>query len=230
MSSATIKLQGGGSLESIELKIEDGIPTRGDLLYAAQLQRSVILARTEHGLDYQGRPFAPYNTSRPFYFYPNGSSGRKRSEQESKRDRASVKRFARKLGRTKHAITRSGFGIRFESYDSFKRTYLGRSNVDLRGAKAPHMLQALVCRSGGQEIGERDERIGLDDFTEPAEEFTLGIYGSEGERASGINSDDRPKGMPKREFLNSSQQDNDRLVNIVTRRIADRVMKRFRES
>ncbi len=229
MSSATIKVQGGGTLESIEITVEDGLPTNGDLLYAAQIQRSTILARTEHGVDVNGRSFAPYNTTRPFYFYPTGTPGRKRSTEQAKKDRSAVKRFARKLGRTKAAITGSGFGIRFESYADYKGTYLGRPNVDLRGAKAPHMLQQIVCKAGSAEIGEQDQRIGLEDMPEPGTEFVLGIYGDAAERASGINSDDRPKGMPKREFFGSSQVDNERLTNIITRRIADRVMKRFRD-
>jgi len=227
MSSVTAKLQGGGSLESVELKIEDGIPTRGDCLYAAQIQRSVILARTELGVDVDGRPFAPYNKTRPFYYYPTGHPGGARSEQQLKKDKAAVKRFASKIGRRKAAITRSGLGIRFDSYDSFKGTYLGRSNVDLRGPKAPHMLQGLICKAGGVETTERDQRIGLEDMLEPGSEFVLGFYGSEAERAAGHNSDDRPKGMPQRRFLGSTAADEHRLEQIIANRVIDRARKRL---
>src|ERR1700733_4926088 len=129
MGEATINVTGGGSVDAIELTIEDFEPTEGDCILGAQVQRSRLLRRTERGVDYAGHPFAEYNKKRVFYFYPNGPVGKTRSKTEHSSAKAGVKRFANKLGRTKSAITRSGLGIRFDSYDSFKRTYLGRDNV-----------------------------------------------------------------------------------------------------
>lgn len=227
MSGASISITGGGSPEILELDIPNVMPTEGDLLYAGQVQRSRILSRTERGEDVDGRPFAGYNTGRPYYYYPNGAAGAKRSDADLKRNKASVKRFANKVGRTKTAVTRSGLGIRFPSYDAFKRTYLGRGNVDLRGPRAPHMLQELVVRAGSSERAGFDRQISLEDHPAPATEFTVGIYGPAAARANGMNSENRPKGMPRRHFIGSSERDNQALSFEIARRVNRRLRKQI---
>lgn len=223
MSDVTINVTGGGP--PIELTIEDFEPTEGDCILGAQVQRSRLLRRTERGVDYAGRQFADYNKTRVFYYYPNGPVGKSRSKTERTSAKAGVRRFANKLGRTKSAITRSGLGIRFDSYDSFKRTYLGRDNVDLRGARAPHMLQRMVCRAGGIESGENDVETSS---TSAANEFSIGIYDSDAaKRAAGINGEDRPKGMPRRQFLGSTEEDNRYLSDLIAGRARARAAKKL---
>lgn len=228
MSEVTLNVTGGGDPDRIILTIEDFEPTEGDCLLAAQVQRSRLLRRTENGVDFAGRPFAGYNKTRVFYYYPNGAVGKERSKVELTRAKAGVRRFANKVGRTKGAITRSRLGIRFNSYDDYKHTYLGRSNVDLRGPRAPHMLQQLVCRAGGVELGVDDNSSsGIDSNDTPQNEFTLGIYGDASSRAAGINSERRPPGMPRRQFLGSTEEDNRYLSDLIAGRARARVAKRL---
>lgn len=174
---------------------------------ALQHQRSRILQRTSAGVDFELRPFAPYNRTRPYYYYPNGRVGRNRSKDQLKRDQAAVRRFANKVGRTKGAITRSRLGLKFPSYAAFKLTYLGRGNVDLYGPRAPHMLQAMQIRS------------------ENGREGTLGIYGHEALRANGIGGDIRPKGMPRRQFFAASESDEAAMAESIRQRIQRRIDK-----
>lgn len=223
MSDVSITVSGGGDPTSVELTIEDFEPTQGDCIAAAQLVRSFILRNTEQGKDYEGRAFAGYNKTRPFYFYPNGPVGKKRSHSELRVAKAGVRRFAKRVGRTKAAVTDSGLGIRFNSYDDFKRTYLGRSYVDLRGHRAGHMLQQLVCRAGGIELTGNERDPGESEV--PEHEFTIGIYGDAGERAEGINSTRRPKGMPRREFLNTTPDTNAYLERTLTGRATRRAQR-----
>lgn len=227
MSGTSFSITGGGSPEILELDTPNVLPTEGDLLYAGQVQRSRILSRTERGEDVDGRPFAGYNTTRPYYYYPNGAAGATRSAGVLKRNKASVKRFAQKVGRTKTAVTRSGLGIRFQSYDAFKHTYLGRNNVDLRGPRAAHMLQELIVRCGASERAGVDRQISIDDHPATATEFTVGIYGQAAIRANGLNSDSRPKGMPRRHFLGSSERDNQALSFVIARRVNQRIRKQI---
>lgn len=220
MSNATITVAGGGSIDSIELTEIDFFPTEGDLLLAGQTERSRILARTEAGVDVDGSPFAPYNNSRPYYFYPSGPVGKERAGNQLRNAKSGVKRFAKKVGRTKSAVTGSGLGLRFDSYRAFKETYLERQNVDLRGPRAPHMLQEMLIKAGGAVGGFEDQRIGIDDRTSPATNFTLGIYGSAAARAIGNNQ--------HRHFFGSNAEDHARLVSLIVNRAAERVRKKMR--
>lgn len=211
--------------------------TEGDLLVLLQEQRSRILERTARGVDYQNIPFASYNDERPFYWYPAGPVGRNRSESQLKRDKAAVTRAGRSLGmsfRTKEQrdqnLSRSGLGLKFRSYRAFKFEYLGRSTVDLYGPRAPHMMQSMVIKAGSlteQSIEYAAQaNVDLDQNPTPATEGTLGIYGEAGDRASGINSDDRPKGMPLRRFFAVSTDDEQAMAETTANRIARRMQAR----
>lgn len=220
MSKATLTVAGGGSVDSIELDEVDFFPTEGDLLMAAQVKRSKILALTEAGLDIYGVPFENYNDSRPYYYYPSGPVAKERSGNELKNSKAGVKRFARKVGRTKGAVTGSGLGLRFDSYRAFKETYLGRENVDLRGPRAPHMLQEIVVKADGVPGSLEYDNIGIDERTNPASNFTIGIYGTAAARANGNNE--------RRQFFGSTAEDNARLLAVIVNRAAQRLRKRLR--
>lgn len=185
--------------------VKDLYPTESDILYALERQKTRIITRTTRGVDAENVPFAPYNNTRPYYYYPNGPVGAKHTEQSLKRAQGKVKRTATRLGRTKRAITRSGLGLRFPSYAAFKLTYLGRSNVDLTGPRAPHMLQSIVTQADGSS-------------------GTIGIYGQPGIRAAAHN--DGLGHQPRRRFFESTDKDNlafaDDIKTRVTRRISDK--------
>lgn len=221
MSEVTAKVKGGGSIESVEIKLEAALITEGDMLYALQRQRAKILQNTERGVDVDGKPFAPYNRTRPFYWYPAGKVGKKREADALRKEKNNVKRAAKKLD---GKVSRSGLGVRFPSYDEFKRTHLGRSGVDLRGPRAPHMLQAIQVKAGGAALSG-NQQPGLHAKPSAVTEGTLGIYGDEAARASGHNSDDRPKGVPKRKFLGASEEDTRRFAGDLESRAGERARK-----
>jgi hypothetical protein len=221
MSEVTVKVSGGGKLQTVELNPQAALITEGDMLYALQRQRAKILRNTEAGLDVEGKAFAPYSTKRPYYWYPAGKVGKKRDEAEMKREKSNVGRAAKKLGGTK---SRSGLGVRFESYDAFKRKGLGRSNVDLRGPRAPHMLQEIVTKTGGVALAANQQTAaGLYDNLAPVKSGTIGIYGDAAKRASGHNSEaGRPKGLPRRWFLGASAEDEKRFAGDIEKRAGER--------
>ena len=193
-------------------------PTEADKLWAGNVIKSGILERTARGVDYKGQPFAPYNDSRPFYYYPGSAMGnllRKRGRGDDAKVyedwshgrndvRRSVKRLHKKLGGA-GAITKGGTGIRFESYAAFK-TSLGRAGVDLRGPHAPHMLQAIVVKiDGGEAV------VGIyDDFAAA--------------KASGHN-DGLHRHLPQRQFMEASEED----VQLIIRDLEPRLLGRARK-
>jgi hypothetical protein len=114
-----------------------GSPRPEAFLYAGNRQKSRILDRTSRGVDVDEQPFAPYNSSRPYYWYP---------AKELKNRNSARTRFFKKIeGPTARKTTK---GIRFDSYAAFKAS-MGRLVVDLMGARAPHMLQAFVVKVSG---------------------------------------------------------------------------------
>lgn len=151
--------------------------TAGDLLYAGEREKTRILNRTARGLDFLNRPFAPYSRKGPYYYYPQGKGYR--AERL-----AITARFQSRLGGG--ILTKSGLGIKFESYDAFKKG-LGRMNVDLTGPRAPHMLQALA-------VQVQENRL------------LIGIWGPEEKKAEGHNEGIRGR-LPQRRFLDLSTQD-----------------------
>jgi hypothetical protein len=195
--SSSLKVSG-----KISFKPDDFLPKAEDIYLALEQQKSRILARTARGVDVNEQEFTPYNDTRPYYFYPAGPVGKNRSKEQLKRDKAAVTRFAKKVGGTP---SRSRLGLKFPSYRAFKLDYLGRSNVDLYGPRAPHMLQAMTIRTQGGTSG------------------TLGIYGDEAKRANGISGEDRPKGMPRRQFFAASDSDQQAMAETIRERIQARL-------
>jgi len=184
--------------------------TQADATYALQRQRTRILERTARGVDVDGSPFKPYSTKGPYYYYPNGRVGT--SKFSDRQNRAAASRLKRKLQRGSVVsdggvkLTKSGKGLRFDSYAAFKR-WLGRSVVDLFGPRAPHMLQALVIRVTGS----------------PVTEGRIGIYGAEASRASGHQYG--TKRLPQRRFLGASADDRKLVISDVLGRIKARLTK-----
>ena len=232
-------VSGAGYQQDIQLGNALDI-TEGDFLVLLQEQRSRILERTQRGVDYNNAPFAPYNDTRRYYWYPAGPVGKQRSAHQLKRDKAAVTRAGRSLGmqfRTKadkeQNLTRSGLGLKFQSYRAFKFEYMGRSTVDLYGPRAPHMLQSMMIKAGSMtdEGATFLESSGQDPtaVSSPVSEATLGIYGDAGTRATGHNSDDRPKGMPLRRFFAVSDEDQRKMVSTLEARIERRLKARIEQ-
>jgi hypothetical protein len=198
-----------GKPESVVLKWSGGKVAADDASYAINRQKNRILERTARGVDVDGRPFAPYSTNGPYYYYPNARVGN--SSFTERQNKAAASRLKRKLerGAAKNAagemrLTRTGKGIVFQSYAAFKR-WLGRTAVDLRGPRAPHMLQALVVKISGN----------------PVTEARLGIYGAEAERASGHNYGSRR--LPRRKFLGANESDKKSILADIKARIMERL-------
>lgn len=180
MSQILFRTSSGGDPVHYVLTLSGALEIRAsDLRFAAERQRTRILERTARGLDVDEKPFAPYSTAGPYYYYPA-------------RGKAAAARLFRKVTRNQpkqetRNIWRTGSGLRFASYADFKRS-LGRSTVDLTGPRAPHMLQALIVSD-------------VTDF-----EFRLGVYGGdEAARGSGHNTGTRR--LPRRHWFGMSAAD-----------------------
>jgi hypothetical protein len=223
--------RGGDPVERF-LEIRKALePTEGDLLYAGQRQRTRILDRTARGVDVDDHPFRPYSEKGPYYYYPNGRVGNSKFTDKQLKDAS--RRLLRKLipmsrkeraGRTDIRLTRTGRGLVFESYAAFKN-WLGRHGVDLRGPKAPHMLQSIMVKAGNKSFGTYgDEAVGPNDRTAPADELLLGIYGDAAERGTGHNTGDNARGhLPKRRFFGASASDAKQMVADIYQRMTIRM-------
>ena len=221
----TLRTSSGTDPSQALLKLrKNAQPTQGDVLYAGQRQRTRILERTAKGIDVDESPFAPYSDKGPYYYYPNGSVGNSRFSD--KQMKSAAKRLYSKLGKGKPGdgkmtLTRSGKGLRFESYAAFK-SWMGRSGVDLRGPRAPHMLQAIVVKAGRMMFGSYgDTDVGLTEMPEPADELVIGIYGDAAERATGHNEGGRH--LPRRRFFGASASDMKQMARDIYDRIALRL-------
>lgn len=238
MSDATFNRPGGGDPTTVILQLaKDAVPTEGDALYAAQRQRTRIIERTLSGLDVDGSPFEPYSQTGPYYYYPNGRVGK--TKAESRRNKAAVSRLLRRLNDTADRAaavgvdlgtggvkTRNGEGIRFESYADFKAS-LGRTNVDLLGPRAPHMLQAIAIGANIERVEGDERQIGLDERPQPATQLTIGIYGEEAGRATAHNTGYSPRwrSQHQRRFLGASASDLVDMVADITKRCLERLRR-----
>lgn len=206
--------------------------TSADKLYVGQAYRTMVVQDTLDGKDRNGQAFAPYSTNGPYYYYPTGKVNR--ASLTTKQRKGQVGRFLKKIqpvidfyfendtphgGELFPVKTRSGVGIRFESYADFKLS-LGRTNVDLTGPTAPHMLQSLVVREEGEGV-------------------LVGFYGEEAARAKGHDhgiarrgahsrrSDKKSfkggGGLPKRQFFTPVEKDLDMLRGFLAQRIGKRI-------
>ena len=191
------------------------MPTTADALYIGERQRARILRRTESGRDVNGAAFSPYSTSR-LYWSPNGRlSGRAMAKLGAKKNSEAVRRFAKKIGVKKSGgsgapyVSSTGQTICFPGgYAQFKKQ-LGRSKVDLRGAQAPHMLQAIQVKVEGG--------------TGTVAAVKLGIYGPKARIANAHTSGGR---VPKRTFFGISRGDTRDAV----RDLRDRIKVRLKDA
>jgi hypothetical protein len=224
----TIKTSSGADPAQVIERLKQKLrPDSQSVMYAMEMQRTRILERTQNGLDVDGRPFAPYSTKGPYYYYPNGRVGN--SKFSTKQTKASVQRLYRKIGQIEgeytslpaHILakipgvsehgdtgakkTKNGLGIKFNSYAAFKAA-LGRGAVDLRGPRAPHMLQGILIKLAGGS---------------PVSEARMGIYGDAADRASGHNYGAR--NLPIRRFLGVSQSDLKQMANDIVQHLMSRI-------
>lgn len=214
--------------------------TVGDALSMGMLLRTHVVERTQDGVDVDGNAFHPYSTNGPYYYNPSGQSGPKAGESEeahAKREREAVKRLVRKVGgrlggthqaelfsNTEPHISRTGRTVVFpRGYAQFKE-WLGRTNVDLTGPRAPHMMQSLHVRAGGVDVGPGEQReFAPDQLDTPASEFVLGIYGEPAARAAGHNSGEN-RYLPQRRFLGASDGDKMDMLELTKARIRGRIL------
>lgn len=192
-------------------------PQNADLLMIGNYFKTATLERTARGIDVDGRTFASYSTKRAYYWNPY--SGNKRQSGTRKKQNAAMNRMIKKLGgSTKTGIIRdpvtgkavahrsgTGTSIRFASYDAFKRS-LGRSNVDLTGPRAPHMLQALTVR-----------------VAEDGKGVILGIYGEAAGRAKGHQNGNPARGLPQRKFLGATPEDRAHALRLLSAQVHGRI-------
>lgn len=213
MAEITFKTSGGNDAAAFVAKLAKGMkPTQEDLLYAGQRQRTRILERTSRGVDVDEHPFKPYSDKGPYYYNPNGRlSASARRDIPEKSQKSATRRFLNKITTKEERgndgaprLSRTGRTIRFESYAAFKK-WLGRAVVDLRGSKAPHMLQAIVMKGRGPR------------------EVVLGIYGEAAARGQGHNEGNDAMRLPKRRFFDFSKSDVKAIIRDVQARIRARI-------
>lgn len=191
------------------------IVTVGDLGFAMDQQAGRILDRTAIGIDFDEGTFAPYSEHEPYYYYPEGVTGK-----------AAEAHLTHVHSLTKPHGTRTAKGIRYVSYGAFKRA-LGRFVVDLLGPVAPHMLEQFQMEINGAyswyRRGERDWNSGV----EPGKYVTLQILGDKGRIAAGHNEGNPAKHLPERKFFAISASDQERIFEDVRRRIYMRIEGRL---
>lgn len=202
-------------------------PTVGDLLYVGQLWTSRIRKRTFAGVDVNGSPFAAYNSTRPFYLYPNGPATNGRTAAGRAARATAAKNRHAKTGRIG---VRTATGIRYESYAAAKAAH-GVSGVNLFSMQqGPHMLDAIMVKAGGSESTVIDAEfnsgsnsdINVFMQNQPCSSLQLGFYGDEAGRAKGHN--EGTSKLPKREFFALNQQD----LELGEKAIAQRMVMRAR--
>ena len=244
MTIVTLKLVGVDPdhfLKSSADAVQVPVPV---LLRVGQNQRARLLKRREQGLDVDGERSAPYSTRGPYYWYPETNSSTPAGKRQA------LSRLARRLGlrfgRASEArwstpsapggsVVRTGRGFRFASYAHFKEFLRGSSNVDLRGYKAPHMLQALVVEAGGQRA-EGDAPAsdpggagaGISSSTRTADSVSISVYGTEeARRASGHQTGTRT--LPRRRFLGASAADREAMANEIMEGMVSTLKASFRK-
>ncbi len=194
-------------------------PTRALALALAESQRSRMLDRTGRGRDFNGKPFVEYSTNGPVYYYPAGrAKGRTPKSKSAAAGRlfktitgakpASHKGKKNALsGQPGEAWVTPGGGLGFSSYAALKK-WAGRNNVDLRGLRAPRMLQGMQVKASSK-AGQI--------------ESVIGIYGEAAGRAEGHNKG--TKHLPQRKFLAASKRDENAMVKEVEIWIAGQTSK-----
>lgn len=196
----------------VKLVVSAVKPTPALGLLLAEDQRSRMLDRTAKGKDFDDKPFVEYSRNGPMYYYPAGrvsgrtlkskkaASGRLFKTLTGKAAKAHTGKRQALSGPAGEAWVTPGGGLGFSSYAAFKR-WAGRNNVDLRGLKAPHILQDMQVKANSKGTGEV--------------ESVIGIYGSSAARAEGHNKG--AKHLPQRKFLAASKKDEKAMVKIVER-------------
>lgn len=213
------------------IEIPDPDVTRGDMIYMGQRQRTLILRKTERGVDVDKRAFERYSSKGPYYWNPGRATG---SRNRVRSARAMAKRLgltatAASLGRrsTPFGGVTPGGSIKYRNYGEFKRS-LGRGNVDLRGPRAPHMLQQLVVRAPGTEIRGNRPLPRVNEQTQRGHSASVGIYGGEAARAA-AGHQTGTKTLPRRRFVGVTRQELAAHAQMLLKRVVTRVRREFRE-
>jgi phage gpG-like protein len=196
----------------VKLVVSKVKPTPALAILVAEDQRSRMLDRTGKGKDFEEKPFVEYSQNGPVYYYPAGRANGRTIQSKKAASGRLFKKITGKAARShtgkKRALTGSageawvtpGGGLGFSSYAALKK-WAGRNNVDLRGLKAPHMLQSMQVKANSRGTGEV--------------ESIIGIYGAPAARAEGHSKG--AKHLPQRKFLAASKKDEKAMAKIVDR-------------
>jgi hypothetical protein len=212
VASIELRTSSGRTPEQVLLDLGDAFKTNStDMALAGQLVRSDIRERTARGVDVSGAPFKPYSTKGPYYYNPASRGGKFKKAA----DKQSAKRLAKKIG---GETSRTGLTIKFESYAAFKAAF-GRSTVDLQGVAPPHMLDAIVVKVNGADVGSS-----VSESTSDADSVTVGIYDADAAaRASGHQYGNRT--LPERKFFGLSSDGKTLILQMLSKRIKLRARK-----
>jgi hypothetical protein len=220
------ELRGGKDIQIAMSELESSLRiTAGDLITALSAQNKRILERTtKRFVDYTETPFAPYNETRPYYFYPYGKSNGKRGGRVlSKADQRRLRKDVKKTN-----AHNSGTGIRFASYAAFKRA-LGRGGVDLMGPYDPHMINSAQISIGGDTFSAMfNNNMSASEKAYPADNAYLTISGYRMGRLAFAHNEDDSGFNPKRKFFAFSSKDVDEVRELITKRMMERWNKAWR--
>jgi hypothetical protein len=122
--------------------------------------------------------------------------------------------------------TRSGVGIRFDSYGDAKRSFGRGDSVDLFGLEQhTHMLNTILVKVGGEVDQDTDAIVNAPEATAmakttPTNDLRVGFYGPEADRARGNN--EGAGHLPERHFFDANQQDIDLMGESIQARMLTR--------
>jgi hypothetical protein len=235
-STFEIRTDRGSAIATLAREmVEETLPTKDDVLYALERQKARILERTARGVDFEGRPFAPYSTKGPVYYTPSSGSTafartRKQaklfpgvkipgfaevSESEHKRRIAARDRFARKIAGTAglKSVARAVAQAKLFPSAAIRGLRFERTGYSLKFDSYADLKRALR-RAGRVDLtGIRAPHM-LQAIVAKVQEqgrgqfdATLGIYGEEAARAEGHNEGNPRTKLPQRRFFDSSRQD-----------------------
>lgn len=212
-------------------------PAREDLQYAGERQRTRQLDRTRHGLDVDGRPFAPYSTNGPYYYNPSAGRGGaffspKQAERvysgkttfqrlDSQNRRAAVRRMFAKLGGHGRA-THSDVVHRGTRQAGSGEMRISRTGRSIR-FESYAAFKRWLGRAYVDLTGPRAPHMlqGILVAARSAAEMVMGVYGAAAARAQGHNEGGRR--LPKRRFFAASGADLAAMVGDIGKRVMARL-------
>lgn len=196
-------------IKSIRLKAR---VTDGDMLHALGLHIRRIQQRTLQGLDYRGRPFAPYSIHGPYYYSPNGSSHLEKQQV--------ALHHSRYYGGERK---RGGTSVKYDSYAAYKAAR-GVTVPDLGGMEGS-LLPNIMANVGGLHNADDAAGVNLDSYPAPCTYGEFGIYVEPAAKIAGYHNRGSGSRLPQRAFLGVSDDDAALIRADIIARIQARVDK-----